>query len=120
VTQTDTYTAGGVPKSRPETGPTLYSVLAAVDPNFKSASKSNLRDYIELTSSEDGSSVLVSWAEIDPAANDKQILLSLNEEGHTILQQDTGPRLTVPGDTSGARYDYGVQVVTVFRSPTNL
>ena len=56
----------------------------------------------------------------DPAANDKQILLSPNEEGHTILQQDTGPRLTVPGDTSGARYDHGVQVVTVFRSPTNL
>jgi hypothetical protein len=117
VKQTDTYTDHGEPKSRPEIGPTLWSVLVRADPTLASSSASNLRDYFELTSSEDGSAALVSYAEIAPVDNDTRMLLSVNEDGHTMLQQDTGPRLTAPSDVSGERYVYGVQVISVFQSP---
>lgn len=117
VNQTDTYTDHGVPKARPETGPTLWSVLVKADPALASSSPSNLRDYFELTSSEDGSAALVSYAEIAPQDNDTKMLLSVFESGHTMLQEDTGPRLTAPSDVSGERYVYGVQVVTVFQAP---
>jgi hypothetical protein len=119
VTQTDSYKSGGsAAKPHTETGPTLYSVLAAAEPGLESSDPANNLDlYVEVTSSEDGFAVLVSWAEIDPALNGNQVLLSLIDQGVSVLTTDTGPRLTVPGDVQGGRYDFGVQVVTVFRAP---
>ena len=116
VTQSDTYESHGAPKTRQEQGPTLYSILAAADPRFQSGPKDNLRFYIALTSSSDGEPVLVSWAEIDPAYNGTKAILSLAEDGESILDTDPGPRLTMPGDAGGERYNYGVQVITVFRA----
>jgi hypothetical protein len=126
VTQTDLVNK----KTKIETGPALFSVLSANAPEFGPAPNDPARFYVEATSSEDGSAVLVSWAEIDPALSGSAVtsacsckLLSLVENGVGVLApplgtgQDTGPRLTVPGDVEAGRYDFGVQVVTVFRAP---
>jgi hypothetical protein len=117
LTQNDTYLSHGAPRTRQEKGPSLYSILAAADPQFQSGPNDKLRFYIEVTSSEDGEPVLVSWAEIDPSLDNDGSILSLVEDGEPILDTDPGARLTVPGDRSGERYNYGVQVVTVFRTP---
>jgi hypothetical protein len=117
VQQGVSYTSGGNPRNRSEQGPSLYAVLKAADPKFGSSAKERLHYYIEVTSSKDGSAVVVSWAEIDPSMDATQALLSLDEDGESVLTQDPGPRLTMPGDAAGARFDYGVQVVTVFRAP---
>ena len=121
VTQTTSFLQGSTPKSDTETGPTLYSVLAAANPNFLACDPNDkTRFYVEVTSSEDGNANLVSWAEIDPSLNGNQVLLSLNEDGHSTLTPDTDPRLTVPGDLKGGRYNFGSAVITVFRAPTEL
>jgi hypothetical protein len=120
VTQTDQFNQGKTPKTVVEIGPTLFSVLQLADPMFASAGD-KARYYVEATSSEDGSATLASWAEFDPALNGNQMLLSLNENGSPTVPDsfgDTGPRLTAPGDVAGGRYDFGVQVLTVFRAPT--
>jgi hypothetical protein len=117
VQQGVSYTSRGNLRGRTEQGPSLYAILKAADPTFGSSTKDRLRYYIEVTSSKDGSAVVVSWAEIDPSLDATQALLSLVEDGESVLTQDPGPRLTMPGDAAGARYDYGVQVVTVFRVP---
>jgi hypothetical protein len=117
VTQTDTYHGEGETKVHREHGPTLYDFLIKADPALKSLGQQGLRYYVELTSSEDGSAAVVSWAEIDPALDGKPFLLSTYEDSQLILDQDTGPRLTAPGDAGGSRYDYGIQVVTVFEAP---
>jgi hypothetical protein len=119
VTQNDTYTSHGAPTTHEEKGPTLYSVLVKADPALATASLADkLRYYVESTSSEDGQPVVVAWAEIDPAMDNDGALLAVEQDGAPALVQDTGPRLTVPGDVSGERYDYGVQVVTLFQAPS--
>src|SRR5262249_50752417 len=117
VQQGVSYTSRGNLKGRTEQGPSLYAILKAAGPKFGSSAKERLHYYIEATSAKDGSAVVVSWAEIDPSLDATQSLLSLVEDGESVLTQDPGPRLTMPGDAAGARYDYGVQVVTVFRVP---
>jgi len=121
VTQTVSFLQGTTPKSDVEIGPTLYSVLQAANPNFLSCDPNDKnRFYVEVTSSEDGNANLVAWTEIDPAQDGNQILLSLNEDGHSTLTTDTDPRLTVPGDVRGGRYNFGSAVITVLRAPTEL
>jgi hypothetical protein len=117
VTQVDTYQGEGETKQHQEHGPTLYSFLVSADPALKSLGQEGLRYYVELTSSEDGSVAIVTWAEIDPSFDGKPFLLSTYEDGDLILDQDTGPRLTTPGDSGGTRFDYGIQVATVFEAP---
>jgi hypothetical protein len=119
VTQIDAYTGEGETKQHQEHGPTLYNFLVKADPALKSLGQQGLRYYVELTSSEDGSGAVVSWAEIDPSFDGKPFLLSTYEDGNLILDQDTGPRLTTPGDTGGTRYSYGIQAVTVFEAPAS-
>jgi hypothetical protein len=114
IWQNDGYIGGGEQKVHREHGPTLYSVLVKADPALKRLGDDGLRYYVEVTSSDDGSTALVSWAEIDPAFDGKPFLLSTYEDGDLILNSDPGPRLTTPGDKGGSRYDYGIQVVTVF------
>ena len=99
-------------------------MLVKADPALESLGKDGLRYYVEVTSSDDGSIAtddgsiaIVSWTEIDPDLDNKPILLSTYEDGDLIVNTDPGPRLTVPGDKGGSRYDYGVQVVSVLRAP---
>ena len=122
ITQTDQFQSGASQATRMETGPLLYGILDTAAPQFGAGPNDDLRFYVEATSSEDGAPALVSWAEIDPSLNGNQVLLSLLEgtppaAQQPVLIQDTGPRLTVPGDVRGGRYDFGVQAVTVFRAP---
>ena len=138
VDQTVSFLQGPNPQVREEKGPTLYDVLSSAAPELTSVPADDTRLYVEATSSEDGASTLVSWDEFDPARNalnntaDQQYLLSLGEAVlpsppgapfHLFVvpppttSSDTGPRLTVPGDVRGGRYDFGVQIVTVFRAP---
>jgi hypothetical protein len=105
----------------PQASPTLYSVLAAAAPKFLACDPNDKTRFdVEVTSSEDGNANLVSWTEIDPSLNGNQVLLSLIEDGHSTLTTDTDPRLTVPGDVKGGRYNFGSAVITVFRAPTEL
>ena len=103
VTQVDTYTGEGEQKVHREHGPTLYDFLVKADPALKWLGQQGLRYYVEVTSSEDGSVAVVSWAEIDPALDGKPFLLSTYEDGDLILDQDTGLRgSTALGDAGGA------------------
>ncbi len=122
-------------KSKEEAGPALYSVLSSAGPTFPPGADGPARTYLEATSSEDGSAVLVSWAEFDPALSGAAItsptcptckLLSLAEgtppaPATSVLEsqggEDTGPRLIVPLDNEGARNDFGVQFLTVLSTP---
>jgi hypothetical protein len=128
VSQTDTFKQGNTPNTRGEMGPTLYNVLSSAEPELTSVPGDDARLFVEATSSEDGASTLVSWDEFDPARNATQDLLSLGESSlapnvspfHFFIPPngtDTGPRLTTPGDVRGGRYDFGVQIVTVFKAP---
>jgi hypothetical protein len=117
LTQVDSYQGEGETKTHQEHGPTLYDFLVKADPSLKSLGQTGLRYYVELTSSEDGSVAIVSWAEIAPAFDHKPFLLSTMEDGNLILDEDTGPRLTAPGDAGGTRFDYGIQSVAVFEAP---
>jgi hypothetical protein len=116
ITQTDTFQAGRNPTTVTEAGPTLFDVLSAVEPEFRSCNAGDdLRFYVEVTSSEDGYASTFSWAEIQPLRNGKQMLLSLSENGSSL--QGSGPRSTAPGDPKGGRYVSGVGVITVVRAP---
>jgi hypothetical protein len=128
VSQTVNFKQGNTPNSRGEMGPTLYNVLSSAEPELTSVPSRDARLFVEATSSEDGASTLVSWDEFDPARNNKLDLLSLGESSiapnvspfHLFIPPngtDTGPRLTTPGDVRGGRYDFGVQIVTVFQAP---
>jgi hypothetical protein len=117
VTQVDTYQGEGETKQHQEHGPTLYNFLVKADPALASLGSAGLRYYVELTSSEDGTVSIVSWAEIAPQYDNKPFVLSTYEDGNLILDEDTGPRITAPGDAGGTRYDYGIQSAAVFEAP---
>ncbi|HEY4347856.1 MAG TPA: hypothetical protein VGM80_09725, partial [Gaiellaceae bacterium] len=119
VTQTDTFLQGTTPNTNTVSGPTLYSIIQAARPRFLACDKTdNQRFYVEVTSSEDGVSALVSWTEIDPSLDNIPDLMALVNNGIPVLNTDTGPRLTTPGDIRGGRYIFGGAVITVFRAPT--
>ena len=125
VTQTDTFLQGTKTKVDTESGPTLFSLLAATEPRFQFCrANDDLNWYAEVTSSEDGFAVVVSWAEIDPLLDGTQSLLSLLENNQPTDQPtpvgtgDPDPRLTMPGDVKGGRYNFGAAVITLFRAPS--
>jgi hypothetical protein len=121
VSQTDTYQTS---KSNTvsEVGPSLYDIVSMAEPEFQfCGDNDDLNFYVEITSSEDGYTTLVSWAEIDPAYNAQTAalspLLSLTENNVSTLSTDTDPRFTAPRDNLGGRYVYGAAVITVLRAP---
>jgi hypothetical protein len=100
------FTAGGGgPVPHTFTGPLLLDMLAAAGPKFDPAIKNDrLRHFISVTAS-DGYRALVGYGEIDPAFENKQILLATTQDASPTAG---GPRLAVPGDTAGGRYVTGV------------
>lgn len=100
------FTAGGgAPVPHTFTGPLLLDVLAAAAPSFDPAIKNDrLRHFISVTAS-DGYRALLAYGEIDPAFENKQVLLATAQDGSPTTG---GPRLAVPGDTAGGRYVTGV------------
>jgi hypothetical protein len=116
VTQTDTFKAGANSTTVTETGPTMFDVLSAAEPEFRFCKPNDdLRFYVQATSSEDGYAATAAWAELQPLRNGKQMLLSLSENGSSL--QSVGPRTTAPGDPKGGRYVSGTAVLTVVRAP---
>ena len=78
VSQTDTFMSGNEHEGGHGVGPTLFSLVAATEPHFQFCrANDDLNWYAEVTSSEDGFAVIVSWAEIDPLLDGTQSLLSL-------------------------------------------
>ena len=68
-------------------------------------------DSVAATAASDGYRAIVSWGEIDPSYEAKQVLLALTEDGVPL-----GPRelvLVVPGDAFGGRYVSGVTYLRV-------
>lgn len=119
ASQNVSFLSGSSSSTNSESGPTLYSIIQAAQPKYLSCDPTdNLRFYVEVTSSEDGYSSLLSFTEITPALDNDTALMSLVENGAS--QQSVGPRLTVPGDVKGGRYVSGSAIVTVFRAPTEI
>jgi hypothetical protein len=119
--QTDNFLQGTTPNTNTETGPTLYSIVMQAQPKFLACSPNDkARFYVEITSSEDGFAAITAWDEIDPSADNVQDLMSLVNNGVPVLQTDTDPRSTAPGDVRGGRYTFGAAVITVFRAPTEV
>lgn len=120
-TQTDNFLQGTTPNTNTEVGPSLYSIVMQAQPKFLACDANDkARFYVEITSSEDGFADIVSWDEIDPAADNVQDLMALVNNNIPVLQTDTDPRSTAPGDVRGGRYTFGAAVITVFRAPTEV
>jgi hypothetical protein len=86
-------------------------VLARAVPRFDPAIKNDrLRDFVSVTAS-DGYQALVAYGEIDPAFENKQVLLATTQDGVSLANQ--GPRLVLPGDGAGGRYVSGVVQVRI-------
>jgi hypothetical protein len=120
-TQTDNFLQGTTPTTNTETGPSLYSIVMQAQPKFLACDTNDkARFYVEVTSSEDGFADIVAWSEIDPAADNVQDLMALVNNGIPVLQTDTDPRSTAPGDVRGGRYTFGAAIITVFRAPTEV
>jgi DMSO/TMAO reductase YedYZ molybdopterin-dependent catalytic subunit len=101
-----TYKAGAGTEHHVFTGPLLLDVLDRAMPRFDPAIKNDrLRHYVSVTAS-DAYQALVSYGELDPAFEHKQILLATTQDGASLA--DEGPRLVVPGDSAGGRYVTGV------------
>jgi hypothetical protein len=109
-----TVSINGTPTT--ENGPRLFDVVSAAAPQLQPTPNDDLRWYVEVTSSEDGYAADVSLAEMSPARDAVDMLLSRFEAG--VTQESVGPRLTVPGDVRAGRYVSGSAVVSVFRAPT--
>ena len=62
-----------------------------------------------MTAGSDGYRALVAYGELDPAFENKQILLAVRQDGVSLAEQ--GARLVVPGDIAGGRYVTGVSTV---------
>jgi hypothetical protein len=96
-------------------GPRLVDVLAQAGPQFDPATKNDKLRHFVSVSATDGYRALVSYGEIDPSFENKDVLLATSEDGRPL---DTdGPRLVVPGDIAGGRYVTNVVRVFLKRSP---
>ncbi|MFB6456354.1 molybdopterin-dependent oxidoreductase [Chitinophaga sp. Hz27] len=100
-------------KSHVYSGVALYDILQAAGVTFGSALRGeNMAKYL-LVKSGDGYEVLFSLPEIDPAFNDKTILVAMESDGQA-LPQGKGPyRLVVPGEKRPARWVWEVTTLTV-------
>jgi DMSO/TMAO reductase YedYZ molybdopterin-dependent catalytic subunit len=105
------YHAGTGTEHHTFTGPLLLDVLAAATPTFDTAVKNDeLRHYVAVTAS-DAYQALLAYGELDPAFENKQILLAVTQDGTSLADQ--GPRLVVPGDAAGGRYVTGIVKVKI-------
>jgi hypothetical protein len=119
VTQTDNFLQGTSPNTNVETGPTLWSLIQAAKPKYLACNKNDKnRFFAEVTSSEDGISAIIAFPEIDPSLDNSQDLMAVVNNGLPVLQTDTDPRVTAPGDVRGGRYIFGAATITIFRVPT--
>ncbi len=113
-TQTVTFQSGAGPQSHTYTGPTLYDVLQAAKPTFRSDVKNDALRYAAVIHASDGYESVLSWGEIDPGFAGTEALLAVTQDGVSLAKE--GPRLTAPGDTKGGRYVSGVTAVTLVRA----
>lgn len=110
-----TFKAGSGTQHHVYTGPLLIDVLAQASPRFDPAIKNDkLRHFISVSAS-DGYRALVAYGEIDPGFENKDVLLATAEDGRSLATD--GPRLVVPGDTSGGRYVSNVVRVFLEKPP---
>ena len=105
---TVTFQTGSGPQTHTYAGPLLYDIMQKADPVVRPAVKNDLlRDYVAATAvATDGYQAIVSWGEIDPSYEGKQVLLAVNEDGVPLTRGQLV--LVVPGDTAGGRYVAGV------------
>lgn len=57
--------------------------------------------------------VIVSWGEIDPGFENKNVLIAWEQDGKALEGEDGPVRLVVPGDIHGGRYVHGVHTIEV-------
>src|SRR5262245_59855369 len=114
VTMTVTFRAGTTIETRTERGPLLRPVLELAGPEFDPDVRNDkLRFYVSSIAWADYAAT-IAWGELDPDFGNKQIILSVEEDGQSLA--DVGPRLIVPGDIRGGRYVSAVRGVLLARS----
>lgn len=94
------YTAGGVPTTKTFTGPLLLDVVNLGAPRIDPTVSNDSLSFAIRATATDRYDAVVSWGEIDPGFEGKQVLLALTEDGVALER----PRLVVPGDAKGGRY----------------
>jgi DMSO/TMAO reductase YedYZ molybdopterin-dependent catalytic subunit len=107
------YRTSTGPETHTFRGALLYDVLQAAQPTFDPNVKNDQLRYAILVKASDGYEATLSWAEIDPDYADRQVLLAYNQDNAPLDFQ--GAHLTVPGDTYGGRYVYGVFSITLVK-----
>jgi DMSO/TMAO reductase YedYZ molybdopterin-dependent catalytic subunit len=76
-----------------------------------------LADYLVVEAS-DGYRVVFALAELDPAFNDRTILLADRRDGRPLDASEGPLRVVVPGEKKHARWARQVTTLTVRRAPT--
>ncbi len=117
VSQTDMFKQGASTKTETEIGPTLSSVLNPLGPLFtRPERRPELLCSWRRPPRTAPRSRLVGRDRREPECEPRPVLAGRRWTG--IIVRDTGPRLTSPGDVAGGRYDFGVQLLNVFRAPS--
>jgi hypothetical protein len=92
-------------------GALLYDVLTGAGPAVDPKVKSDLRRFVITVVGADGYAAALAWGEIDPALENKTVLLATAEDGQPLDR----PELVVPYDTQGGRYVTAVVRVDLSR-----
>lgn len=107
ITQTVSYTAGGVPQTRTYTGASLWGIMSAAGiVNNPAVNNDVLNKYVLATGS-DGYKTVFSLGELNPVFGNRPDLVAYAETNGGVsapLGADGFARITSPGDVRGGRY----------------
>lgn len=111
------FIAGAGTESHDFQGVSLYDLLMSAGPQTDPARKNDLiRFYIRVTAA-GGYTAVLSWAEIDPFNEGKDVLVAYMDGGQPLGDGQGMARLVVPGDGHGARYVSAITEITLLAAP---
>lgn len=111
------FLAGAGVEMHDFTGVSLYDLVKSAGPQTDPNRKNDLiRFYVRITAS-DGYTALLSWGELDPANEGKDVLVAYMDGGQLLGDGQGMARLVVPGDSHGARYVSSITEITVLAAP---
>jgi hypothetical protein len=95
------------------TGARLYDLLIGLGPQFEPSRKNDKLDWYVQVVGSDGYVAIVSWGEIDPGWEAKDVLVAYQDNGQPLSPGDGMAKLVVPGDIQGGRYVSNITAIYV-------
>lgn len=116
VTQTVTYTSGGVPVTDTYTGVLLSDLIAdAGGVTTAPAVRNDVLSHVVIATGSDGYRAVFSLGEIDPRFGGEPIAVAYDDTAGQLswFEEDGRARMVVPGDAAGGRYVSDLVSLTV-------